>query len=140
MKSRSVAAALIAAAVMAASSGCFLQSDKVAQKTAHITVNNLTRTSHAISCNQVRWLLTATIDAAPAQVRVLLNLDADKPEVQSVNIDDFEGFTGVADAGAGNATVVFARDNYTIKGKARGSLRNDPAVSTTLPFTIEVGC
>lgn len=140
MKGRPVAAAVTATALMAVSSGCFMQTDKVAQKTAHITVNNLTRTSHAVSCDQIQWLLTANISAAPAQVKVLLKLDSEKPKVESVNIDNFEGFTGVADAGAGNATAVFARGKYTIKGEAQGSQRNDPAVSTTAPFKIEVEC
>lgn len=140
MKSRSVAAAMIASALMALCSGCFLQAEKVPQKTSHITVNNLTRTSHAVSCDQVRWLLTADVSAAPAHVRVVLNLDSDKPKVESVNIDNFQGFTGVADSGAGNATAAFARGTYTIKGQAQGSQPDDPAVSTTAPFKIEVGC
>lgn len=140
MKGRSVAAAVTALVLMASSSGCFLHSEKVPQKTARITVDNYTRTSHAVSCSQVQWLLTADISAAPARVTVLLKLDSEKPKAESVNIDNFEGFTGVADAGAGNATAVFAGNKYTITGEAQGSKRGDPSVSTTAPFKIEVGC
>lgn len=140
MKGRSVVVVATAAVLMASSSGCFMHSDKVPQKTAHITVNNTTRTSHAVTCEQVQWLLTADISAAPARAKVLLNLDAEQPQVESVNIDDFNGFTGVADKGAGNAKVMFARGTYTITGQAQGSQRGDSKVSTTAPFKIEVGC
>ncbi len=126
--------------VVASCTGCFARSEKPTQQTARITVDNNTRTSHAVTCNQVQWLLTANIAAAPANVRVLLKLDSEKPKLESVNIENFAGFTGVADAGAGDAKVVFANGNYTITGTAEGSQLNDPRVSLTAPFKIEVGC
>ncbi len=131
--------AAVTVLVVASCAGCF-SSPKVTQKTARITVDNNTRTSHAITCNQVQWLLTANITAAPANVRVLLKLDSEKPKLESVNIDNFAGFTGVADAGAGDAKAVFANGIYTITGTAEGSQLNDPRVSLTAPFKIEVGC
>jgi hypothetical protein len=88
----------------------------------------------------VQWLLTANINSAPASVRVLLNLDSEKPKLESVNINNFAGFTGVADSGAGDAKVVFANGTYTITGTAQGSQVDDPRVSLTAPFKIEVGC
>jgi ipoprotein LpqH len=117
-----------------------MRAEKLPQKTARINVDNTTRTSHAVSCTQVQWLLTADISTAPARVKVVLRLDSEKPKAESVNIDDFNGFTGVADAGAGNAAVAFAHDTYVITGEARGSQRNDPSVSTAAPFKIELGC
>ncbi len=117
-----------------------MHSEKVTQKAARITVDNNTRTSHAVTCNQVQWLLTANITAAPATVRVLLNLDSEKPKPETVNFDNFAGFTGVADSGAGEAKAVFANGTYTITGTAEGSKLNDPRVSITAPFKIEVGC
>jgi ipoprotein LpqH len=140
VRGRFVAAAVTASVLVASCSGCFLRAEKVPQKTARVTVNNNTRTSHAVSCSQVEWMLTADISAAPARVKVALKLDSEKPKVESVNIDNFAGFTGVADVGAGNAAVVFAGDKYTITGKAEGSQRDDPRISTTAPFKIEVGC
>jgi Mycobacterium 19 kDa lipoprotein antigen len=125
--------------LVASCAGCF-GSEKTAEKTARITVDNNTRTSHAITCNQVQWLLTANITAAPATVRVLLKLDADKPKLESVNIDNFGGFTGVADVGAGDAKATFANGTYTVTGTAQGSKLDDPRVSMTAPFKIEVGC
>ena len=138
MGGRFVTAAVTVLAV-ASCAGCF-GSGKATEKTARITVDNNTRTSHAVTCNQVQWLLTANIAAAPANVRVLLKLDSEKPKIESVNIDNFAGFTGVADAGAGDAKVAFADGTYTITGTAEGSRLNDPRVSLTAPFKIEVGC
>jgi hypothetical protein len=137
---RIVTAAVIAPLVAASCSGCFLHDDKVAQKTARITVDNNTRTSHAVSCSQVEWLLTADITAAPASVRVLLKLDSDKPKLESVDINNFAGFSGVANSGAGDTKIRFANDTYTITGTAEGSQLDDPRVSVTAPFKIEVGC
>jgi ipoprotein LpqH len=136
---RFVTAAVTVLVVVASCAGCF-SSQKVTEKTARITVDNNTRTSHAVTCNQVQWLLTANIAAAPANVRVLLKLDSEKPKLESVNIDNFAGFTGVADAGAGDAKAIFANGTYTITGTAEGSQLNDPRVSLTAPFKIEVGC
>ncbi len=139
MGSRFITAAATGLVMVAPCAGCF-SSNKVAQKTARITVNNSTRTSHAVTCDQVQWLLTANIAAAPANVRVVLKLDSDKPKLESVNIDNFAGFTGVADVGAGDAKAAFSNGTYTITGTAEGSQRNDPRVSLTAPFRIEVGC
>jgi ipoprotein LpqH len=140
VRGRFVAAALIASVLVASCSACLVRAEKLPQKTARITVNNITRTSHAVACSQVQWLLTANISAAPARVNVVLKLDSEKSKAESVNIDDFEGFTGVADAGAGNATVTFADGTYTITGEAQGSEHKDPSISTTAPFKIAMGC
>jgi len=136
---RFVIAAVTVLVMVASCAGCF-SSQKLTEKTARITVDNNTRTSRAVTCNQVQWLLTANIAAAPANVRVLLKLDSEKPKLESVNIDNFAGFTGVADAGAGDAKAIFANGTYTITGTAEGSQLNDPRVSLTAPFKIEVGC
>jgi ipoprotein LpqH len=136
---RFVIAAMTVLVVVASCAGCS-SAEKATQKTARITVDNNTRTSHAVTCNQVQWLLTANIAAAPASVRVLLKLDSEQPKLESVNIDNFAGFTGVADAGAGDAKAVFANGTYTITGTAEGSQLNDPRVSVTAPFKIEMGC
>ena len=139
MGRRLITAAVSASLVAASCSGCFTN-DKATQKTARITVDKNTRISHAVSCSQVNWLLTANISAAPATVRVLLKLDSETPKVESVHFDNFAGFSGISDSGAGQAKIRFANDTYTITGTAEGSQLNDPRVSVTAPFTIEVGC
>jgi lipoprotein LpqH len=136
---RLITAAVSAVLVAASCSGCFTE-EKAAQKTAHITVDNNTRTSHAVTCSQVNWLLTANISAAPANVKVLLRLDPEKPTVESVHFDNFVGFSGVSNSGAGESKIRVARDTYTITGTAIGTQVNDPRVSVTTPFTVEVGC
>jgi ipoprotein LpqH len=140
VEGRFVTAVVIASVLLAPCAGCSSPDNKVAQKTARITVDNTSRTSHAVVCSQIQWLLTADITAAPARVQVLLKLDSEKPKLESVNIDNFAGFTGVADAGAGNATASFAHNTYTIRGEAEGHQRDDPRVSVTAPFKIDVGC
>ncbi|WP_343574664.1 lipoprotein LpqH [Mycobacterium sp.] len=131
----------MSAALLATScAGCFAQDDNATQKTAHITVDNNSRTSHAVTCSQVNWLLTANISVAPANVRVLLRLDPDKPKVESVHFDNFAGFSGVSNAGAGDAKIRVVKDIYTITGNATGTQLDDPRVSVTEPFSIEVGC
>lgn len=139
MGPRLITAAVSASLVAAACSGCF-SDNKATQKTARITVDKNTRTSHAVTCSQVDWLLTANISAAPANVRVLLKLDPETPKVESVHFDNFAGFSGVSDSGLGEAKIRFAKDRYTISGTAEGSQLNDPRVSVTVPFSIEVGC
>lgn len=140
MRQRLITAAVGAALIAASCAGCFTKDDKATQKTAHITVDNNSRTSHAITCNQVNWLLTANISAAPATVKVLLRLDSDKPTVESVHFDNFAGFYGVSNAGAGDAKIRVVKDVYTITGNATGTQLNDPRVSVTKPFSVEVGC
>ena len=138
MGRRLVTAAVSASLVAASCSGCFVPDEKVAQKTARITIDNDTRTSHAVTCSQVDWRLIANITAAPANVRVLVTLDPDKPTLESVNFDDFAGFSGVANVG--DSKIRFANDTYTITGTADGSQLNDPRISVTRPFKVEVGC
>lgn len=137
---RLITAAVSAALVATSCSGCFAQDDNATQKTAHITVDNKSRTSHAVTCSQVNWLLTANISVAPANVKVLLRLDPDKPKVESVHFDNFAGFSGVSNAGAGDAKIRVVKDIYTITGNATGTQLDDPRVSVTEPFSIEVGC
>lgn len=147
MQGRYVTAAMTAVVVAALCAGCS-GSGKVTEKTARITVDNNTRTLHAITCNQVQWLLTADIlvappanpEAPPASVQVMLDLKPDKPKLKSVNFNNFAGFTGVADTAADDAKTAFANGKYTISGTATGSQLNDRRVSFETPFKIEVGC
>ena len=140
MKTRFIAAAVIASILAAGSSGCLQRPEKVAQPTAHVTINGRTHTTHAVSCSQVEWLLTFNISAAPAQVRAVLQLDGGKPKPQSVHFDNFDGFNGVANAGAGNAEAVFNGNTYTITGTAQGSNLEDPSKQTTADFRISASC
>lgn len=140
MSNRFAATVVMASILLAGSSGCSLHTDKVPQKTARITVNNFTRTSHAVSCTQVQWLLTADIGAAPAHVNAVLRLDRDQPTPESVHIDNFEGFTGLANTSVGKAKAAFSNNTYTITGTAQGTDPEDANTPATADFKIEVGC
>ena len=140
MKKRFIATAVTVSMLAACSAGCSPRAAKVPQSTAHITMNGNTLTSHAVSCTQVEWLLTVNISAAPARVRMVLKLDSGKPKPESVNIDNLDGFSGVADAGAGNAEAVFSGDTYTVTGTAQGTNPQDPSTPTTADFRISARC
>lgn len=140
MKNHPIAAAVIASLLAAASPGCTARPEKVPQKTARITMNGNTHTSHAVSCTQLQWILTVNISAAPAHIQVVLKLDSDKPKPESVNIDNLDGFTGAADAGVGDAEAFFTGTTYTITGTAQGSNPRDPNTPLTKSFRIEAGC
>jgi hypothetical protein len=140
VKFRSIAAAVTAVALIAGSSGCSQQANKVPQKTARVTVNDETRTSHAVSCTQVQWSLAVDISAAPAQVRAVLQLEPDGPKPQSVNIDNFNGFTGLADTDNGHAEATFASNTYHITGTAHVPNLEDPSKPGKTDFTIDVTC
>lgn len=140
MKGRFVTAAVIASVVVASSSGCFMRAEKVPQNTARLTVNHQTRTSHALTCSQVEWIWHADISAAPARVKIAIRLDGEKLKAESVNIDNFEGFTGVADSGVGNAKAAFANNTYTVTGQAQGTDPDNANTPATADFKIEVSC
>lgn len=139
MSNRFVTAAVLALALALAGSGCYGQSKTLPQKTARITIDGNTRTSHAITCGQVQSLLTVEISAAPARVRMLLRLD-DTVTPENVDINDFNGFTGVANAGAGKAEAAFSGSTYTVSGTAQGPNLEHPETTKTADFHIEVQC
>jgi ipoprotein LpqH len=140
VKSRIVAAALIASMLAAGSLGCSPRPQKLPQRTAHITIYGNTHTTHAVSCSQIQWLLTVNISAAPAHIQAVLKLDSAKPKPESIHFYNVEGFNGVANAGAGNAEVVFSGNTYTITGTAEGSNLKDPSTQTTADFRIAATC
>jgi lipoprotein LpqH len=139
VRSRIVATAVIALAVMAGSLGCS-RSETVPQKAARITVGGNTRTSHAVSCTQVEWLVSVDIGAAPGSVQAMLRLQSDNPKAESVNINNVNGFTGVADAGVGTAKATFANGTYRITGTAQGTNTENPTTPKTAEFKIETQC
>ncbi len=124
--------------MLAGTSGCG-QSGNV-QKRARVAINGNARTSHDVSCAQVQWLLTVNIGAEPAHVHAMLDLEPDTPKPQSVSFDNFDGFTGVANAATGNAEATFASDTYHITGTAQGSDPDNPGELATADFTIDVTC
>ncbi|WP_048893007.1 lipoprotein LpqH [Mycobacterium heckeshornense] len=139
VKHRLVATAVVALAVLAGGLGCS-RTETVPPKTARITVDGNTRTSHAVSCTQVEWLVTVDIGAAPGNVQAMLRLGSDDPKAESVNINNVDGFTGLADAGVGKAEATFTNGTYRITGTAQGTNTEDPSTPKTADFKIETQC
>jgi hypothetical protein len=137
---RFIAAVVTASAIGVVSCGCSPHADKVAQKTAQITVDGSTRTSHAVACTQVEWLLTVDINAAPARVKMVLDLDHGKPQPRTVDFDNVNGFTGVAGNNVGNVHAQFVGDTYTVSGVAQGTNPNDVNHPKTANFRVSAKC
>ena len=140
MRYRFIAAALTVSALAVPTSGCFKQQDKVPQRTAHITVDGKSRTSHAVNCTQVQWLLTVAITAAPARINMVLNTQRGEPEPETVSIENLDGFNGVANAAVGRAHAGFANDTYTVTGSAQGTNPTDVNHPRTVDFRISANC
>jgi lipoprotein LpqH len=137
---RFIAAVVTASAVGALGCGCSPHAGKVAQKTAQITVDGNTQTSHAVSCTQVEWLLTVDISAAPARVKMVLDLEHGKPQARSVDFDNVNGFTGNAGTGEGNVHAEFSGETYTVSGAAQGTNPDNVNEPRTAEFRISAKC
>jgi hypothetical protein len=137
---RIIAAITTASAIGAVGCGCTAHAEKVAQPTAQITVDGSTRTSHAVSCAQVEWMLTVDISAAPARVKMLLDLEHGKPQPRSVDFHDVNGFTGVAGSEPGSVHADFTGETYTVSGAAQGTNPDDVNHPRTADFRITAKC
>ncbi len=140
MSTRVIAAAVAVLASTGVNAGCSPRADKVPQPTARITLDGHSLTSHAVACSQVQWMLTVDVDAAPARVQMMLDLQRDRPVPESVAIDHLNGFTGVANARVGNAQAVFANNAYTVTGDAQGTDPDNVNTPRTAAFRILVNC
>src|SRR5262249_19527529 len=108
--------------------------------TARITVNGNTRTTHVVTCTQLQWTLTIDITAGPARVTAVVQLEGEKPTPTSVDIADFDGFSGNAGQGIGNVDAAFADSTYTLTGTAQRTNSDNPNNPTTAPYRIEAQC
>lgn len=129
----------VAALIAIGTAGCSSTSE-VPQPTAQVTVNDVTRTTHSVSCTQIESLLTIKASASAAEVQAILDLKGDKPVVRTVNIMNFDGFHGTAGEGIGKADVTFTDGTYTITGDAVGAVPEHPADSKTSRFRIQAPC
>ncbi len=134
----------IVAAVLVAgiSSGCSGQADGAARQlpNAKITVDAVTQNTHDITCTQIQWWLTVKASSGPAAIQAILHTEGDRAVIKTVNLDNFDGFHGVAGEGIGHADVTFANDVYTISGDAVGVMPEHPDQSKTVKFRIEARC
>ena len=139
MQNRSIAAAAVLILV-AGTAACGDEQKPEQAKNAQITVGGKTQTTRDVSCTQVNWSMTIETKSGRTGTRSFLEIGGDQPVAKTVDIRDFDGFSGVAGEGAGGVEVSFANNSYIIEGTAEGSDPERPGMTKTVPFRIETPC
>jgi hypothetical protein len=139
MQNRVLCVAVISV-VFACTAGCGEEAKPERAKNARITVGSKTQTTKELSCTQVDWSMIIETRSGPARTHSLLQIGGEKPIAKTVEIQNFEGFNGVAGEGAGSADVSLTNNAYVITGTAEGSDPNNPGKTRTVPFRIEAPC
>jgi ipoprotein LpqH len=139
MDSRCVAAAA-ALVVIASAAGCSEETKPERALIAKITVDGKTQTTKEISCTQVEWSLTIETTSGSTRTDSFLEMGGEKPIAKTVNISNFDGFSGVASEGVGQADVSLANSNYVIAGTAEGYGPGNPGKTRSASFRIETSC
>lgn len=142
MRTRS--AALTALSALAVTAGCGLTGTEPAepsQRSGRITVGDKSQQTRTVSCAQIEWSLTIKATAEPGRARAFLKLGGEKPVVQTVNIENIDGLSGVAGGDLGTAEASSNGGSfYTITGTAVVSDPATPGQTKDMPFTIEAPC
>jgi lipoprotein LpqH len=139
MQNRSIAVAAVLI-VVASTTGCGEEQKPERAKSARITVGGSTQTAHDVSCTQLEWSMIIETKSGSTRTRSLLEIGQEQPIAKSVDIQDFDGFSGVAGEGAGGADVSLVNNAYVITGTAEGSDPENPGTTRTVPFRIETPC
>ena len=139
MQNRSIAVAA-ALMVVAGTAGCGEEAKPERAKNTRITVGSKTQTTQEVSCTQLGWSVIIETKSGPARTRSFLQIGGEKPIAKTVDIHDFDGFSGVAGGGAGSADASLANNAYVITGTAEGSDPENPGKTRTMPFRIETPC
>ena len=139
MRNRSIAAAAVLI-VIAGTAGCGDEQKPEQAKNARITVDGKTQTTQDVSCTQLEWSMTIETKSGRTGTRSLLEIGGEQPTAKTVDIRDFDGFSGVAGEGAGGVEVSLADNSYVIEGTAEGSDPERPGMTKTVPFRIETPC
>ena len=139
MQSRSIAVAAVLIFV-AVTAGCGEEVKPERAKNARISVGGKTLTTQDVSCRQLEWSLIIEAKSGPTRTRSLLELGGEQPIAKTVDINDFDGFSGVAGEGAGSAEVSLVNNAYVITGSAQGSDPENPGETRTVPFRLETPC
>jgi lipoprotein LpqH len=129
-----------AAALIVVVAGCSEETKPERAKVAKITVDGKTQTAHEISCTQVEFALTIKTTSGSTRTGTFLELGGEKPIAKTVNISNFEGFSGVAGEGVGQTDVSLANGDFVIAGTAEGYGPGNPGKKRSTPFRIETSC
>ena len=132
-----VGAALI---LIASVTGCSQETKPERAKGAKITIDGTTQTTEDVSCTQVDWALTIKTSLGPSQTASSLDLGGPHPTAQTVNIQNFNGFFGVAGEGIGQTNVSLDKDDYVVSGTAEGSDKDHPGQTRPASFRIQAHC
>ena len=132
-----MAAALILVAGVA---GCSQETKPERATGAKITVDGTTQTTADISCTQVDWALTIKTTSGPSRTTSSLQIGGQQPTAQTVNIENFNGFFGVAGEGIGQTNVSMDKDDYVVSGTAEGSDKDHPGQTRPASFRIQAHC
>jgi ipoprotein LpqH len=129
-----------AAALIVVVTGCSEDTKPERAKVAKITVDRKTQTAHEISCTQVDFALTVKTTSGSTRTGVFLEMGGEKPVAKTVNISNFEGFSGVAGEGVGETDVSVVNNDFVIAGTAEGYGPGNPGTKRSAPFRIEISC
>jgi hypothetical protein len=120
--------------------GCSSETKPERATSAKITVDGTTQTTEDISCSQVDWALTIKTTLGPSQTNSFLQIGGQQPTAKTVNIQNFNGFFGVAGEGVGHTDVSLDKDDYVISGTAEGSDEAHPGKTRPASFRIQAHC
>jgi lipoprotein LpqH len=138
MDNRFVAATVLI--VIASVAGCSEESKPERARVAKITVDGKTQTAHEISCTQVEFALTIKTTSGSTRTDTFLEMGGETPVAKTVNISNFDGFSGVAGEGVGQTDVSLVNGDFVIAGTAEGYGSGQPGKKRSAPFRIETGC
>lgn len=127
--------------VIAGIAGCSSPASALGDATAQVTINgNRAGDSRPITCVQTSWTqLINTTDEKSGFTAAIGT--GDEFVVQSVELRDLDGFTGIYwEDRIGEATVEGTNGTYTISGTAAGGFADSGGDEATADFEIEVNC
>jgi ipoprotein LpqH len=139
MQDRLICAAAVLI-VVACTAGCGEEATPEQAKDARITVGGKTQTTREVSCTQVEWSMIIDTRSGLTRTHSLLRIGGEKPIARTVDIHNFDGFSGVAGEATGSADVSLANDAYVITGTAEGSDSENIGNTKRVPFQIETPC
>ena len=119
--------------VIVCTAGCGEEAQPEQAKDARITVGRNTLTTRELSCTQMEWSMTIDTKSGPSRTHSFLQLGGETPIAKTVDIRNFDGFSGVAGEGGGSADVSLANNAYVITCTVEVSDPEIPGKTRTAP-------
>jgi hypothetical protein len=135
-----ITAATVALAV-AVLAGCTPRPQTPLAGTASVTVNGNDAKFQIVKCTQVEWYRTIDIGGNFSGATVAVDERAEPVTVNSVQIRNLGGFTGMYSQGDGDdAKTSLSGGKFTITGTAHGYKVDKPNEPATATFKIIASC